>query len=303
MTPKKKFLFIVNPISGIGKQKDIREVIDRHFDRHAYDYQIKVTEYAGHARQIAAAARSEFDVLVAVGGDGTMNETASQLIGTSTALGIIPLGSGNGFARHLGLSTNPVRAVQQLNRSEPLLLDACFMNDRPFFNVSGMGFDAQVSKRFMHQIKRGYATYARCVWAEFQTYRPRHYRYELHGRVVEEELLMVAFANTQQYGNNAVIAPQACIDDGYLDVVFVRPFPLAYLPIFTMLAFTRNVHHSSYVKIERVQRFHIQQMDEPLGHVDGDYIETKAEVQLNVRANSLQVLRPATQARASYVNK
>ncbi len=242
-------------------------------------------------------ARRAYDVLVAVGGDGTMNETASQLIGSDTALGIIPLGSGNGFARHLGLSTDPVRAVQQLNRSEPFSLDACFMNERPFFNVSGMGFDAQVSKRFMLQIKRGYATYARCVWAEFQTYRPRRYRYELNGKLIEERLLMIAFANTQQYGNNAVIAPQARIDDGYVDVVFVHPFPLAYLPIFTMLAFTRNIHHSPYVKITRVQQFHIQQMDEPLGHVDGDYVETEAEVQLEVQANSLHVLRPAIKTR------
>ncbi len=294
MTPKKKFLFIVNPISGIGKQKNIPEIIDRHFDRQAYDYEIKATEYAGHAREIAAATRSDFDVLVAVGGDGTMNETASQLIGTDTALGIIPLGSGNGFARHLGLSTDPVRAVQQLNRSEPFSLDACFMNDRPFFNVSGMGFDAQVSKRFMHQIKRGYATYARCVWAEFQTYRPRRYRYERNGKTVEEALLMVAFANTQQYGNNAVIAPQARIDNGCIDVVFVRPFPLAYLPVFTMLSFTKNIHRSPYVKIMRMKKFNIQQMDEPLGHIDGDYIETEAEVQLHVRADSLHVLRPST---------
>jgi YegS/Rv2252/BmrU family lipid kinase len=290
--PKKRFLFIVNPISGIGKQKDIPKIIDHHFDSSAYDFDIKVTEYAGHAREIAHKARGAYDVLVAVGGDGTMNETASQLIGTSTALGIIPLGSGNGFARHLGLSTDPVRAVQQLNRAEVSSLDACFMNERPFFNVSGMGFDAQVSKKFMHQIKRGYATYARCVWEEFQTYRPRRYRYELSGKTLEEELLMVAFANTRQYGNNAVIAPQASIDDGCIDVVFVRPFPLAYLPVFTMLSFTRNIHHSPYVEIARVQQFHIQQMDEPLGHVDGDYVETEAEVYLNVRANGLYALRP-----------
>ena len=291
---KKRFLFIVNPISGIGKQKNIPEIIDRYFDRNANDYQIRVTEYAGHAREIARDARDAYDVLVAVGGDGTMNETASQLIGTDTALGIIPLGSGNGFARHLGLSTDPARAVQQLNRAEPIPLDACFMNGRPFFNVSGMGFDAQVSKKFMHQIKRGYATYARCVWEEFQTYQPRRYRYELNGKIVEEKLLMVAFANTQQYGNNAVIAPRARIDDGYIDVVFVRPFPLAYLPVFTMLSFTRNIHHSPYVKSLHVQQFYIQQLDEPLGHVDGDYVETEAEVQLEVHANSLQVLRPTT---------
>ena len=292
MTLKKKFLFIVNPISGVGKQKNIPAVIARYFDTHAYAYEIKVTEYAGHAKKIAEEARHTFDVLVAVGGDGTMNETASQLIGSDTVLGIIPLGSGNGFARHLHISTDPVRAVQQLNTAQPFPLDACFLNEYPFFNVSGIGFDAQISKKFVSQIKRGYATYARCVWEEFQTYRPRRYRYELDGKMIEEELLMVAFANTQQYGNNAIIAPEACIDDGYLDVVFVRPFPLAYLPIFTGLSFTKNIHRSPYVKIIRTQQFRIQQIDEPLGHIDGEYIETKPEVGLHVRHQGLQVMRP-----------
>ena len=291
-TVKKKFLFIVNPISGVGKQKNIPQIIDRYFDTQLYDYEIKVTEYAGHARTIAQAARDTFDVLVAVGGDGTMNETASQLIGTDTALGIIPLGSGNGFARHLCISTDPARAVQQLNTARPFPLDACFLNDYPFFNVSGMGFDAQVSKKFMSQIKRGYATYARCVWEEFQTYQPRHYRYESAGKATEEALLMVAFANTRQYGNNATIAPGAKVDDGYLDVVFVHPFPLAYLPIFTALSFTGNIHRSSYVKTKRVQQFHIEQVDEPLGHIDGEYVETASKISLNVRPRSLLVMRP-----------
>ena len=292
MTPKKKFLFIVNPISGVGKQKNVPQVIDRYFDTTSYDYEIKVTEYAGHARTIAQEARSVFDVLVAVGGDGTMNETASQLIGTDTVLGIIPLGSGNGFARHLGISTDPARAVQQLNAAQAFPLDACFLNDYPFFNVSGMGFDAQVSRKFMSQIKRGYATYARCVWEEFQTYQPRRYRYEWEGRTTEERLLMIAFANTRQYGNNATIAPWARVDDGYLDIVFVHPFPLAYLPIFTTLSFTGNTYRSSYVKMVRAQRFRIEQIDTPLGHVDGEYVETTPDTTLHVRSRSLRVIRP-----------
>ena len=292
MSRKKRFLFIVNPISGVGKQKNVPRVIDHYFDTQSFDYDIKVTEYAGHARTIAQDARTCYDVLVAVGGDGTMNETASQLIGTETILGIIPLGSGNGFARHLGISTDPRRAVQQLNTAQPFPLDACFLNDYPFFNVSGMGFDAQVSKKFVSQIKRGYTTYARCVWEEFQTYRPRRYRYELDGKTTEEALFMLAFANTRQYGNNAIIAPNAQVDDGYLDVVFVHPFPLAYLPIFTALSFTNNIHRSSYVKIVRAQQFCFQQMDEPLGHIDGEYVETEAEIRLNVRPRSLRVMRP-----------
>ena len=293
MPLKKRFLFIVNPISGIGKQKNIPRIIERYVDRQRSEYDIRETEYAGHAREIAQAARENYNVLVAVGGDGTMNETASQLIGTNTALGIIPLGSGNGFARHLKISTNPAQAVQQLGAARPFPLDACFLNDRPFFNVSGVGFDAQVSKRFMSQIKRGYATYASCVWKEFQHYRPQRYRYERQGQMIEETCFMIAFANTQQYGNNAIIAPHASIDDGYLDIVFVRPFPPAYLPVFTALSFIGQIHRSPYVEITRQKQFTIQQLDEPLGHIDGDYVPTEPEITLNVRPRSLRVMRPA----------
>ncbi len=289
MTHANKFLFIVNPISGVGRQRNIAQVIRQHF-QHSYD--VQETAYAGHAREIAREKRDEYDVLVAVGGDGTMNETASQLIGTDTALGIIPLGSGNGFARHLRISTDPTTAVQQLNTSQPFPLDACFLNEYPFFNVSGMGFDAQVSKKFMTQIKRGYATYARCVWEEFQTYRPRRYRFELDGKPHEETLLMVAFANTQQYGNNATIAPNALVDDGYLDIVFVYPFPVTYLPIFTALSFTKSIQRSSYVKSIKAQQFHIEQVEDPLGHIDGEYVETDHQVTLSVRSRSLRVMRP-----------
>ncbi|MEQ9443212.1 MAG: diacylglycerol kinase family lipid kinase [Cyclobacteriaceae bacterium] len=293
MPTKKKCVFVVNPISGLGKQKDLPDLIKHHLDTRLYEYEIVVTEYPGHATEIGAHYRSQVDCLVAVGGDGTINETASALLDSDTTLGIIPLGSGNGFARHLNISTNPIRAIKQLNEAQAAPLDVGFMNDQPFFNVSGTGFDALISKKFADQARRGYATYIRCVWEELMRYQPRAYRYQLNDQSVEGDFFLIAFANTEQYGNNAVIAPQAQTNDGLLDIVFIRPFPSTYIVTFLLLAFTRQIHLSPYVEIHQTNQFSLQQLGDPLVHIDGEYVDIKDQtLNISLRARSLNVMRP-----------
>nr|WKN36096.1 diacylglycerol kinase family lipid kinase [Tunicatimonas sp. TK19036] len=294
MSVKKKCVFVVNPISGLGRQKDLPDLIKLHLDTTKFEYEVVVTEYPGHATEIGEHYRSQADCLIAVGGDGTINETASALLGSDTALGIIPLGSGNGFARHLNISTNPVRAIKQLNESTVAPLDVGFMNDQPFFNVSGTGFDALISKKFADQARRGYATYIRCIWEELTSYQPRTYRYQLNDKSVEGDFFLVAFANTEQYGNNAIIAPQAQTNDGLLDVVFIRPFPTAYIVTFMLLVFTRQIHLSPYVEIHQTDKFVLKQLNDPLVHIDGEYVDMKDHtLNLSLRPNNLNVLRPS----------
>ncbi|MEM9831217.1 MAG: YegS/Rv2252/BmrU family lipid kinase [Bacteroidota bacterium] len=293
MPEKKKCIFIVNPISGLGKQKDIPSLVKHHLDISRFEYDVVFTEHPGHATEIGEMYRNQVDYVIAVGGDGTINETARALLGSDTTLGIIPLGSGNGFARHLSISTNPIRAIKQLNQSQESLLDVGFLNGHPFFNVSGTGFDALISKKFADQIRRGYATYIRCVWEEITNYKPRAYRYQLNGEEVEDSFFLIAFANSEQYGNNAIIAPQARTNDGMLDIVFVRPFPPAYVITFTLLAFTRQIHRSPYVEIVQASQFEIQQLNEPLIHIDGEYIPSDDHtLSLSLQPQNLRVLRP-----------
>ncbi|WKN42630.1 diacylglycerol/lipid kinase family protein [Tunicatimonas pelagia] len=293
MLAKKKCVFIINPISGVGKQKDIPSLLKQHLDMRRFEYDVVFTEYPGHATEIAEAYRDQVEYVIAVGGDGTINETARALLGSEAVLGIIPLGSGNGFARHLNISTNPTRAIKQLNQSQESLLDVGFLNGHPFFNVSGTGFDALISKRFADQTRRGYATYIRCVWEEITSYQPRTYRYTLDGEEVEDTFFLIAFANSEQYGNNAIIAPQAQTNDGLLDIVFVRPFPAAYVITFTLLAFTRQIHLSPYVEIVQAKQFEVQQLNDSLIHIDGEYVETTDKtLNISLRPQNLKVLRP-----------
>ena len=289
---KQSCLFIINPISGLGKQKEIPDLIQQHLDRQRFHYELITTQYAGHAYEIASQRNQDFDVMVAVGGDGTVNEVAGGLIDKRTALGVIPLGSGNGFARHFEIAMQSSRAIQQLNKSEIRSMDTGLLNDRPFFNVSGVGFDGQISKTFAEQLKRGYMTYARCVMEELQTYQPKRFSYIYRGKEVEGEYFLIAFANTTQYGNNAIIAPQADTTDGMLDVVLVKPFPPFYLPAITMMALFRNLHHSPYVEVIRTPSILLHNPDEAPVHIDGEYLSKDAKIEVKARKASLQIMVP-----------
>lgn len=289
---KLKSLFIINPISGVGKQKTIPELIARYLDKNKFIYEIVTTEYAGHAAEIASQLSSEYDIMVAAGGDGTVNEVAGGLIDKSAALGVIPLGSGNGFARHFEVPMQSARAIQELNRSTIKNMDTGLLNDKPFFNVSGIGFDGQISKIFAEQMKRGYITYAKCVMEELQSYHAKNFRLIVDGKEWEDEYFLVAFANTTQYGNNAIIAPKAITNDGLLEIVLVKPFPSIYLPAITMMTLFRNLHHSPYVDVIRASSATLFNPEAAPIHVDGEYVNNDTKVKVVTKNNSLKIFTP-----------
>lgn len=289
---KQKCLFIINPISGLGKQKEIPDLIHKHLDLGRFEYELTTTEYAGHAHELANQYHYDYDVLVAVGGDGTMNEVASGLLGKSAALGVIPLGSGNGFARHFKIAMQAKKALEQLNYSQRMVMDTGIINEKPFFNVSGVGFDGQISKTFAKQLTRGYVTYARCVMEELQTYRPKKISYTLDDCEVEDEFFLIAFANTSQYGNNAVIAPLANPQDGLLDIVLVKAFPPMYLPAFTMMSLFRVLHLSPYVEIIRTSSIRLQNSEKAPLHIDGEFLSNDRTIEVSTQKANLQVMVP-----------
>ena len=289
---KQNCLFIINPISGLGRQKEIPDLIHKQLNAHRFAYDLVTTEYAGHAHDLAARHHQDYDLLVAVGGDGTVNEVASGLLGKSAALGVIPLGSGNGFARHFGIDLNAGKALEQLNYSQRESMDTGLLNQKPFFNVSGVGFDGQISKTFAKQLTRGFVTYARCVMSELQTYRPKKISYIVNDREVEGQFFLIAFANTTQYGNNAVIAPQANPQDGLLDVVIIKAFPPLYLPAFTMMSLFRALHHSPYVEIIKTSSIKLNNPEEAPIHIDGEFVSNDKKIDVSARKASLQVMIP-----------
>jgi YegS/Rv2252/BmrU family lipid kinase len=225
-----KAVAILNPRAGVAARRAL-EAVRR--GRPAWgEVEVKVTAGPGDARRWAEeAARDRTDLLLVAGGDGTANEAAWGLLGSDTTLGLVPVGSGNGLARTLGIPLRPDRALESLEGGVRRRMDVGLVNDRPFLNVSGAGFDATVGARFHARGRlggrRGVFTYVWLSLGESLRYRSERWSLQAGEHTFEGRALLVAFVNGRQYGGAAVIAPGARLDDGLLDIVVVEDAPVA----------------------------------------------------------------------------
>ena len=273
ITPVPRTCFIYNPIAGAERHRDMGTLIKRHFGALEEDYVVWPTERAGHAVELAAqAAREGFDVVAAVGGDGTVNEVGRGLLGTETAMGIIPQGSGNGLARHLEVPLNLAAALRRLATPEFSRIDVGTINGHPFFCTTGLGFDAHISQHFALAGTRGLRTYLRVALREYRRYRPTPVRLALNGESVATDCYLLAFANASQYGNNAYVAPQADLRDGLLEVCLIDALPALRAVQVTLGMALGTLPQSRAAEYFRTAEAQVT-ADKPLGfHVDGDYM-------------------------------
>lgn len=288
---KKKAVFIINLKSGTSDKAAIPDLIAKTLDRDKFDYEIAITEYAGHATEIATRAKDEgVDVVVAVGGDGTVNEVARGIVHSDTALGIIPCGSGNGLARHLMLPINPRKAIEIINACEIRDLDYGIINDYPFFCTCGMGFDAFVSMKFAEAGKRGPITYIENVLREGLKYKPETYIIEGENGTEQYKAFLISCANASQYGNNAYIAPQASMSDGLMDVIIMEPFDLLEAPQISIDMFNKTLDKSSKIKTMRCQKLHIHRDAPGVIHYDGDPVMTGKDISVELRPKGVKMI-------------
>lgn len=291
MTDKKQIVFIVNPISGTQGKKTILKWIDERLDRSCYDYKVVKTEYAGHATEIAANAVNEgIDIVVSIGGDGTINETARSLVHTNTALGIIPCGSGNGLARHLHIPMEPKAAIDILNEGYQIPMDYGKINDIPFFCTCGVGFDAFVSLKFADSGKRGLLTYLENTLHESLTYEPETYEIENEEGTVKHKAFLIACGNASQYGNNAYITPQASLTDGLMDVTILEPFTVLDVPSLSFQLFNKTIDQNSRIKTMRAKKIKIHRSKPGVFHFDGDPIMGNEDLEVEIIPHGLNVI-------------
>lgn len=271
MENKLKILIIINPISGTGSKNDLPALISEVIDNDKWDISISHTEYAGHATELASQAVEEgYNVVAAIGGDGTINEVATALINTPVALGIVPCGSGNGLARHLHISTNVREALTTINKGYIEKVDYCTVNNRPFFCTCGAGFDAQVSLKFAEAGSRGMVTYLKTTINEYFKYHGEHFRILIDGEVIDEKAFVVACCNAAQYGNNAFIAPQASMQDGLIDVTVIHNFNLINGALLGARMLTKQIENDKHVSIYRGRHVVIERANDEIIHIDGD---------------------------------
>ena len=286
---KKSILFIINPISGGKSKSNFPALAGKHLNLNIFDPRFVFTERPGHARELALE-NADADVIVAVGGDGTINEVASALEGTGKCMGIIPYGSGNGLARAMSIPLKDSDAVSRLNNLNDTLIDSGTLNGSKFFNMAGVGFDAHISRRFARHRERGFGGYVQTTFREISAYQSQPYKLEIDGISYERNAFMISIANSSQYGNNAHISPFASVKDGLLDVCIIRPFPLYIFPVIGLRMFNKTTHRSRFVEIIKGQEIRILRENKDAVHLDGEPQDMEAELTIRVKPQSLRVL-------------
>ena len=291
MNKKQQITFIVNPISGTGSKEHIPELIDEMLDHERFDYEVCQTAYRGNAAEIAReAAAAGVDIVVAVGGDGTVNEVARSLVHTQTALGIIPTGSGNGLARHLCIPMSSSKALELINQCQIEEFDYGVINGQPFFCTCGMGFDAFISLKFAEAGKRGPITYVENVLKEGLKYKPETYEIVDETGTKHYKAFLIACANASQYGNNAYIAPGATMKDGELDVIVMEPFDVLDAPQIAADLFMKTLGNNSKIKTFRTRSLHIHRKEAGAIHYDGDPIMTDNDIDVHVEHLGIRIV-------------
>ncbi len=284
----KRISVIINPISGVKSKVGVVDALKKtlHSD---FEYIVNFTERSNHATELSReAAEESYDAVIAVGGDGTLNEVAKGLIHTKTALGVIPMGSGNGFARHMKIPLNLKKAIQTINAFNTQLIDTAVVNGEPFISTVGLGFDALVGKKFADFGKRGLLSYMQVTTAEFMNFQSSDYKLYIDGEKIKTKAFLINFANVGQYGNNAWIAPSASVEDGKLNVCLIEPFPAHLVPDIIFKLFNKQLEKSRYYRTFLAEE--IKVVAPKIYHLDGEPRSSEEDIEVRIVPSSLHVI-------------
>lgn len=287
---KKRIRFIINPISGGVKKAKVPQMIEQHLNHDLFDYDIAITQYKRHAKHIAAeSAKEGIDIVCAVGGDGSVHEVGTALIGSKCHLAIIPTGSGNGLARHLKIPLKTPLAIQNINELNSIRMDTGLANDRPFLGVGGFGFDAFIAKRFDEYHIRGFWGYTQLVYEEYFSYNPPKIIVKTEAETIKGNFLLCSIANSSEFGNGFCISPKSTVVDGKMELVMLRRFAWWRTMGVVGRFFMKRIEVSRFIKILSFEKVRIY-IETPLAHYDGEPFEVQKEINIEVVPSSLYVL-------------
>ena len=299
----KNIAFIINPVSGSKEtqnaKKKLPKLIMQTLDSEQWLPNIAFTEYAGHAVELAHQyARMGFDAVVAVGGDGTVNEVARGIVsgsrftvnGSQTALGILPMGSGNGFARQLNIPIRPQKALEMINHSEPISVDYGLANGKLFVSTCGTGFDALIADHFAGSNKRGFATYFQNILKDVFSYTPQTYHIVGDGLDVTHKAFLITFANANQWGYEALIAPKASVQDGKMDIMLMSSHAILGSASLALRLFAGSIDDSHFMDTLRAKEVTLERESAAPFHIDGDPQEMEKNIHIKIVADGLRVL-------------
>jgi YegS/Rv2252/BmrU family lipid kinase len=284
-----KALFILNPTAGV---QPVNFIVSKDLDRRKNELSFCKSLNKADTQSCIRQNFHKHDVYIAAGGDGTVHTVASELVGTEKIFGVLPLGSGNGFAREFGFNLNLRSLLSNIRKADSMEIDVIEINDKLCLNVAGIGLDSFVAHSFNDLKLRGFLPY---LWLTFKTFlqlRPFHVSITCKGEeIVSEELFVLTIANTRQFGNNAFIAPDARPNDGKIDLVLIRPFPKIFGPVFVVRLFTKRINKSKYVSYIRTDKEIVIKTNETRFHVDGEPFCISGEVIVRIKKEVLKVLK------------
>ncbi|MDD2623056.1 MAG: YegS/Rv2252/BmrU family lipid kinase [Bacteroidales bacterium] len=293
---KKKVLFIINPHAGTGKYKKTEKAIYKYLDTKKFSYIINYTQYKNHAYELATNAVDKgIDIIIAVGGDGTISEIVNAIVHTNCVLGIIPVGSGNGLANHLHISKRIKKAIKIINENHMERIDTVRLNEYMYASIAGAGFDAFIANRFDDFSKRGIISYLILIFKYLFIYKSRTYIVRQENTIIKQKAFLVCFANSSQWGFNVRISPESSVQDGYVNVCFIKKPNIISLPFFILFLFSGNLNQVvNYVKIYKLKEFSVETEDKEVMHVhiDGDPIPTQYKLEIKTNPLSLHILLP-----------
>ena len=290
---KKKILFIVNPIAGKGKKEMFPSWVEALLDKSLYDYELVYTKAKGHGKQLALQAIKEgIDIVAAVGGDGTVNEVAQALIGSDCTLAIVPFGSGNGLARMLHLPLQPPNAIKKvINKCRSKSIDTALVNGVPFVSIAGFGLDAETADAFAKDGHRGFLTYSKIAVEKYFHAQIDSCTITLNDNVTfDSRPLMVTFANSNQFGYEAKIAPKAVLDDGLLDVCILKKPLLPAAPFVATQLLAGHIHFSPYFQSLQAKKIFVRRKKNAVVNIDGEPVMMDKDLLVEIKPLSLKVL-------------
>jgi diacylglycerol kinase (ATP) len=286
-----KPLFVLNPTSGVPP---VNFIVSKELERRKHELSYCKSLKKEDTGMFIKKHFDTHEVFIAAGGDGTVHTVASELVGSEKILGVLPLGSGNGFAKEFGFKMNVRSLLNDIKSCESTNIDVIDINDKLCLNVAGIGLDSFVAHSFNNLKLRGFLPY---VWLTFKTFlllRPFHVTIKCEGKViVSEKLFVLTIANTRQFGNNAFIAPEAKPNDGLIDVVMIKPFPKILGTLFIIRLFTKRINKSKYVRHFQTDKEIIIETAETRFHIDGEPVDISGEVVIKIKREVLKVLKTA----------
>jgi diacylglycerol kinase (ATP) len=285
-----KIAFVINPNAGTKKKINIIDFIKSNVSQQI-NYDIIVWKNKDDFESVKQDVLiGNYAIVVACGGDGTVNQVASIVAKTDMALAILPLGSGNGLARSNKIPMKLEKALKLIEVGKITKIDGALINNHPFFCTAGVGFDAHIANEFAMSTKRGFVTYFKTTIKEFFGYKTNHYKITIDGKTIELEAFLITIANSGQWGNDVYIAPEAELTDGILNVSILKPFALASIPMIGIKLFSKKIHQSAQLISRKGKQIDIEFNGELPVHFDGEPIRVKNKISIEIMPLALNIV-------------